>query len=151
MTDREGAGCPRAPSLHCRSRDPGRVKEGGVVPRAVRPFVVPPDGGKSIRGPVGGPTLIKAGTDQTGGTFNLIQNVIPPRESPPLHVHAREDEMWYVLHGALRIRADDDLLEASQGSFVFIPRGTRHCFQNTSDREATLLVMFTPRGNGPFF
>ncbi len=117
----------------------------------VRAFVVPPDGGKTIRGPVGGPTVIKAGTAETGGTFTFLENVVPARQGPPLHVHAREDEMWYVLDGHFRFRADDEMLDAPAGSFVFVPRGTRHCFQNIGDQAAKILVMFAPSGMERFF
>ena len=70
---------------------------------------------------------------------------------PPQHVHAREDEMWYILEGHFRFNADGELLDAAQGSFVFVPRGTAHCFQNTGDEAATILVMFTPAGMERFF
>jgi len=116
-----------------------------------RAFVVLPGEGTEIRGPVGGPTLIKAGTDQTNGSFTFIENVIPSLQGPPLHVHRREDEMWYVLDGLFRFRADDEMFQAPAGSFVFVPRGTRHCFQNVSDATARILVMFTPSGMERFF
>ena len=32
------------------------------------------------------------------------------------------------------------------GSFVFVPRGTPHCFQNVGDEPGRLLVLFTPAG-----
>jgi quercetin dioxygenase-like cupin family protein len=117
----------------------------------VRAFVVPADGGTTIRGPVGGPTIIKAGTTETGGTFAFLENHVPARQGPPFHVHAREDEMWYVLDGHFRFRAEDELLDAPTGSFVFVPRGTRHCFQNIGEEMARILVMFTPSGMERFF
>lgn len=117
----------------------------------VRAFVVPPDAGTVIRGPVGGPTIIKAATAQTGGAFTLLENNVPPRQGPPLHVHAREDEMWWVLDGHFRFRADLELLDAPTGSFVFVPRGTNHCFQNIGDEMGRILVMFTPSGMERFF
>ena len=117
----------------------------------LRTFVVPAGGGTAIAGPVGGPTLIKAGTAQTGGSFALLENVIPSRQGPPLHAHTREDEMWWILEGQFRFRADDELLEAEQGSFVFVPRGVRHCFQNIGDGPGRILVMFTPSGMERFF
>jgi len=117
----------------------------------VRAFVVPPGAGTVIRGPVGGPTIIKAGTAETGGSFAFLENHIAARQGPPLHVHAREDEMWYVLDGHFRFRADDALLDAPVGSFVFVPRGTAHCFQNIGDEMARILVMFTPSGMERFF
>jgi mannose-6-phosphate isomerase-like protein (cupin superfamily) len=105
----------------------------------------------TIRGPVGGPTIIKATAEDTGGRFTLMEAVIPGRQGPPLHVHGREDEMWYILDGNFRFRADEELLDAPAGSFVFVPRGTRHCFQNVGDEPARILVMFTPAGMERFF
>lgn len=114
-------------------------------------FVVPPGSARTIRGPVGGPTTIYAASASTGGSFTFLENVIPPNEGPPLHVHGGEDEMWYILDGHFRFRADDRLLDAPQGSFVFVPRGTSHCFQNIGDAAARILVMFTPAGMEAFF
>jgi uncharacterized cupin superfamily protein len=59
--------------------------------------------------------------------------------------------MWYILEGRFRFIADGKLFDASQGSFVFVPRGTAHCFQNTGSVPATILVMFTPSGMERFF
>ncbi len=121
------------------------------MPSPVRAFVIPPGGGLTIRGPVGGSAVIKARTQDTAGSFTFIENTIPPNQGPPLHVHAREDEMWYVLEGHFRFRADDELLDAPAGSFVFVPRGSHHCFQNIGHEAARILVMFTPAGMERFF
>ena len=121
------------------------------MPNRTTAFVVPPGGGTTVRGPVGGPTIIKARTENTAGTFTLLENIVAARQGPPLHVHAREDEMWFVLDGHFRFRADDEILDAPAGSFVFVPRGTRHCFQNVGDEPARIMVMFTPAGMERFF
>lgn len=42
-------------------------------------------------------------------------------------------------------------IEGPAGSFVFVPRGTQHCFQNTGDAPARILVLFTPSGMERFF
>jgi mannose-6-phosphate isomerase-like protein (cupin superfamily) len=118
----------------------------------VNPFVVLPGEGETIRGPVGGPTTFKARAETTNGTFTALENVIPPMQGPPLHLHVREDEMWYVLDGHVRFKADDRMFDAPTRSFMFIPRGTPHCFQNVSaTTPARLLVMFTPAGMERFF
>jgi uncharacterized RmlC-like cupin family protein len=77
--------------------------------------------------------------------------VIPPMQGPPEHIHAAEDEMYYVLSGHIRFKAAARMFDAPQGSFMFIPRGTPHCFQNTGETPATLLVMFSPAGMELFF
>lgn len=104
-----------------------------------------------MRGPAGGPTTIKARAETTGGAFAALENIVAPGQGPPLHVHVRADEMYHVLDGRLRFLAGDRRFDAPTGSFVFIPRGTPHCFQNVGDGPAKLLVMFTPAGMERFF
>jgi quercetin dioxygenase-like cupin family protein len=113
--------------------------------------VVGPGEGETIQGPVGGPLTFKVRGEQTGGALTALENVIPPGEGPPLHTHAGEDESWYVLEGELRFRIADEISTAPRGSFVFVPRGTPHCFQNVGDAPARILVLFTPSGMERFF
>jgi quercetin dioxygenase-like cupin family protein len=77
--------------------------------------------------------------------------VIPPGQGPPLHTHANEDESWYVLDGELRFKLDSEIRAAPAGSFVFVPRGTVHAFQNEGREPARTLVIFTPAGRERFF
>jgi quercetin dioxygenase-like cupin family protein len=114
-------------------------------------YTVGPDEGERIQGPAGGPLTFKARGTQTGGRLTLLENVIAPGDGPPLHTHAGEDESWYVLEGTLRFRLEDQLHGAPSGSFVFVPRGTPHCFQNTGTEPARILVIFTPSGMERFF
>ena len=118
---------------------------------SARAVVVGPGEGATIQGPVGGPLTFKARGEQTGGTLTAFENVIAPGEGPPLHVHAGEDEAWYVLEGELRFRLDAEVAEAPTGTFVFVPRGVAHCFQNVGDGPARILVLFTPAGMERFF
>ena len=118
---------------------------------AASPIVVGPGDGETIRGPVGGPLTFKARGDQTNGAVTVFENVVPPGEGPPLHTHAEEDESWYVIEGDLRFRLGDEVREAPQGSYVFVPRGTPHCFQNAGEGPARILVTFTPSGMESFF
>lgn len=117
----------------------------------VSAFVVLDGDGEKMRGPAGGPTTIKARAETANGTFTALENIVASKQGPPLHIHIREDEMYYILDGHLRFKADEQLLDAPTGSFVFIPRGTPHCFQNIGDAPARILVMFTPAGMERFF
>jgi mannose-6-phosphate isomerase-like protein (cupin superfamily) len=40
---------------------------------------------------------------------------------PPLHIHHREDEAWYVLDGKMTFSVDDAVLEATAGCFAWPP------------------------------
>ncbi|MBI5105502.1 MAG: cupin domain-containing protein [Solirubrobacterales bacterium] len=116
-----------------------------------RPFAVLPGAGETIQGPAGGPLTFKARGAQTGGALTAFENVVAPGDGPPLHRHDAEDEAWWVVEGTLRFRLGDELSDAPAGSFVFVPRGTPHCFQNAGDAPARILVLFTPAGMEPFF
>lgn len=121
------------------------------MPDALQPVTVRPGEGTTIQGPAGGPLTFKVRGEQTGGLLTALENVIAPKDGPPLHTHANEDESWYVLEGALRFRLGTELHDAPQGSFVFVPRGVPHCFQNVGDAPARILVEFTPSGMEAFF
>jgi quercetin dioxygenase-like cupin family protein len=116
-----------------------------------QPFVVHAGDGESFRSPVGGPMTVKARAETTAGSFAAVENLVPPLQGPPLHRHEREDEMYFILDGHLRFKLDGVMHDAPTGAFVFIPRGTPHCFQNIGDTAARILVMFTPAGMERFF
>jgi quercetin dioxygenase-like cupin family protein len=117
----------------------------------VDPLVVAPGEGLTIQGPAGGPLTFKARAEQTGGELTVFENVIAPGDGPPAHVHEAQDESWYVLEGTLRFKLGEEIRSAPAGSFVFVPRGTVHCFQNVGDGPARILVIFNPAGMEPFF
>jgi quercetin dioxygenase-like cupin family protein len=116
-----------------------------------RPLVIAPGHGEAIRGPAGGELTFKARAVDTGGRLTAFENVIAPLDGPPLHTHDVEDESWYVIEGTVRFRLGEEMHEAPPGTFVFVPRGTPHCFQNIGDEPARILVLFTPAGMESFF
>jgi quercetin dioxygenase-like cupin family protein len=115
------------------------------------PLVLAGGEGTTIQGPVGGPLTFKLRGEQTDGALTVLENLVAPGEGPPLHTHRNEDESWYVLEGHLRFKLGADIADAPAGSFVFVPRGTAHCFQNVGAEPARILVMFTPAGMERFF
>lgn len=115
------------------------------------PIAVGPGEGATIQGPAGGPLAFKVRGEHTNGTLTALENAIAPGDGPPLHTHANEDQAWYVLEGELRFRLGAELRGAPAGTFVFVPRGTPHCFQNVGRGSARVLVLFTPSGMERFF
>ena len=55
------------------------------------------------------------------------------------HRHAREDELFLVLRGRLKIRLRDQDLEVGEGQFVIIPRGVEHL--PVADQEVQVLLL----------
>ena len=91
---------------------------------------------------------LKASRHSTGGALSVFETTIGT--GPPLHVHDREDECFYVLDGALSIRCGDEAFNASAGSFVFLPRGRPHRFWAPA-RPARLLLIVAPGGIEDYF
>jgi quercetin dioxygenase-like cupin family protein len=121
------------------------------VPDASVPVVVRPGAGLTVQGPVGGPLTFKVRGEQTSGRLTVFEVTVAPGDGPPLHVHANEDEAWYVLEGELRFRLGAEVHVAPRGSFVFAPCGVPHSFHNVGEVAARLLTLFTPSGMETFF
>jgi mannose-6-phosphate isomerase-like protein (cupin superfamily) len=81
----------------------------------------------------------------------LLENITAPDGGPPPHIHEREDEFFYVIDGAFEIRIGDETHAVGPGGFAFVPRGTVHCFRNTTEAPARILVGFTPGAIDGFF
>src|SRR6266700_6299208 len=69
----------------------------------------------------------------------------PPRLIAPLHLHRSDDEAWYVLEGALRVRMGDKEVELRAGSGVLVPRGTPHTYWNPGPERVRYLLVMTSR------
>jgi mannose-6-phosphate isomerase-like protein (cupin superfamily) len=94
---------------------------------------------------------VKATAGTTGGAYGLVESWVAPGFSPPLHVHHREDEAFYVLEGDLSMRCGDRTFRAAAGSFVFLPRDVPHTFVVEGDTPARMLTLLTPGGGEGLF
>jgi quercetin dioxygenase-like cupin family protein len=110
----------------------------------MRSFALAPGEGISVENPTGGAMTFKTTSDRSNGRLTALDTVVAPGEGPPLHVHPDEDEFIYILEGTFRVKLGDELIEAPAGSFVFIPRGTAHTWQNVSDTTARFFAGVMP-------
>jgi mannose-6-phosphate isomerase-like protein (cupin superfamily) len=69
----------------------------------------------------------------------------PPLYIAPLHIHHHDDELWYVLEGALRFRLGDDELEVEAGGAAMAPRGVAHTYWNPRPEPARYLLVMSSR------
>jgi quercetin dioxygenase-like cupin family protein len=114
-------------------------------------LVVVAGAGGQVLSPVGGSITHKVRGEHSGGQIAIFESAIPPGEGPPLHVHAGEAEVLYVLDGTFRFQLRDEVTAAPAGSLMFVPRGVAHTWQNAGDAPGRLLVTFTPAGMERFF
>jgi quercetin dioxygenase-like cupin family protein len=71
--------------------------------------------------------------------------------TPPLHVHERHVESFYVLAGELAFTAGGEELRASAGSWVQVPPNVPHTFAPAGSEPARYVNVHTPsRGFGDF-
>jgi quercetin dioxygenase-like cupin family protein len=90
---------------------------------------------------------IKATGADTDGTFFLSESEIEPGfPGPPLHVHERLHDMFFVLDGTLTLRLGEETIEAAPRTFICVPPGVRHTFSNHSDQRVRFLNFNTPSG-----
>ncbi len=84
--------------------------------------------------------------DATGDAFSLLDVEVDPDGGPPPHLHAREDETFYILSGRFAGMIGDQAFEAGPGDCVFAPRDIPHVWRNVGDGPGRLLVLVTPGG-----
>jgi quercetin dioxygenase-like cupin family protein len=112
--------------------------------RSTQPFAVGPGEGLAVENPAGDVTTFKALADATAGVLTALEAVAAPGQGPPLHVHRDQDELILTLDGDFRVKLGDELRDAPAGSFVYIPRGTPHTWQNVGDAPARLFAVLMP-------
>jgi mannose-6-phosphate isomerase-like protein (cupin superfamily) len=83
--------------------------------------------------------------DASGGRLALAEERGRRGEMPPLHVHHRDDEAFYVIDGELSLFVAGEHLSLGPGQAALAPRGVPHCYRVESE-EARWLVITTPAG-----
>jgi len=106
-------------------------------------FVLGPHEGPAY-GFHGSSVVIKASGEHTLDQLAVMESTYPPGLSVHEHVHAGEDEMFYLLAGELTGFCDEGKWAATAGSFVFVPRDRPHGLTVTSTEPAIALVITGP-------
>ena len=91
--------------------------------------------------------------EETGGKFSMTEFTAapPPALSAPPHVHHDADETLYILDGDFQFIRDGEIVPAPAGSYIFIPKGTRHAVENVGSTAGRMLVILTPPGFEQFW
>ena len=62
------------------------------------------------------------------------------------HVHADEDDAFYILEGELTFVLDGEDVAAPAGTFVLVPPGVEHGFRNDTAHPVRMLNLHAPAG-----
>ena len=96
---------------------------------------------------MGGMTAIfKADRVESDGCYNISEWWLEPKtKGPPVHSHP-EDDVFFVIEGTLHFLMGEEWHEAPRGTFVLVPGGVEHSFENRSDARAGALNFGMPAG-----
>jgi mannose-6-phosphate isomerase-like protein (cupin superfamily) len=111
-----------------------------------QPIVLAPGAGRAyqfeaMRG------VFKADGPETGDRYCVSEwSVEPGMPGPGPHHHESEEELFLVTEGTMSFRLADDWIDAPVGTFIRIPAGVTHDFENRSGEPATTFNVSVPGG-----
>jgi quercetin dioxygenase-like cupin family protein len=120
------------------------MKQGITVEDGLEPVSVRSDEGEA-RWWFGALAVIKATAADTGGQMTIVEMTEHPGAEAPLHVHYRDDEVFWILEGEVTLEVGDTKIEASAGDYAFAPRNIPHRF-TVGDKGCRMLFILTPGG-----
>lgn len=83
--------------------------------------------------------VFKADGDETASRYSISEWWLEPHtQGPGAHAHP-EDDVFYVIEGTMSFLVNDAWIDAARGSFVLVPGGATHDFENRSDARAGVL------------
>lgn len=66
-------------------------------------------------------------------------------DTPHAHSHP-EDHVFYVIDGEVSMLLNDEWHSAPRGTYIYIPAGTEHTFENRGDVRAGFISITNPGG-----
>ena len=88
--------------------------------------------------------MLKATSEQTGGSIGFLEATGSPGYGPPRHIHHSHGELFYVLEGEFLFLVGERQVSALPGTFVFIPRGTVHAAKGIGTEPCKVLAAYIP-------
>jgi mannose-6-phosphate isomerase-like protein (cupin superfamily) len=112
---------------------------------ARRAVVIAP--GQGRRYPMGRMNAIfKADGAETKSAYSVSEWWLEPNtHGPGTHAH-EEDHVYYVISGTLSVLVENAWSAAPKGSYILIPGGTPHDFENRGRTRAGFISFNTPGG-----
>ena len=105
-----------------------------------QPIVVPPGQGHRV----GNVEFLARTADTPRFTFGYID--IAAGRVLEEHVHAEEDDAFYIVEGQMTFLFGSDEALAPPGTFVLVPPGVEHGFRNDGDVPVRMLNIHSPGG-----
>jgi quercetin dioxygenase-like cupin family protein len=90
-------------------------------------------------------SLVRIRVAHTAGAdgLSVIDFQAPFGDSPPLHIHHMEDELFHVLEGEFRFTIGGEEMRAGPGEVILAPKGVPHTFRVESANGGRYLIVTT--------
>ena len=75
---------------------------------------------------------VSAADGQDG--VSILEHRVPQGDSPPLHLHRTEDEIFHILEGEFRVKVQDREQRAGPGAILLAPKGIPHTYRAESSQ-----------------
>ena len=85
--------------------------------------------------------IIKVSHQDGSDGVSVLEHRAPQGDSPPLHVHRNEDEIFHILKGEMLFRVADQDVHAGSGDTLLAPKGTPHTYRVDSTDGAHWLTI----------
>lgn len=86
---------------------------------------------------------IRISGDQNSDEISVLEHHAYHGDSPPLHIHHTEDEIFIVLEGAFRFVIGNDEHRLLPGETVLAPKGIPHAYRVESEQGGRWLTITT--------
>lgn len=88
--------------------------------------------------------IFKADCDETANAYSISEWWLEPfSKGPGAHSHP-EDDVFYVIEGVMSFLVGDEWIDTEKGSFVLVPAGVTHDFENRSASRTGALNFSAP-------
>jgi mannose-6-phosphate isomerase-like protein (cupin superfamily) len=123
---------------------PGPREAGVTLPPGVI-LLRPGEGRQYDCGPMR--SIFLADGEESGDRYSASVWWVTPRSSGPgAHCHDHNEELFFVVEGTMTFLVGDQLVDAPAGTFLRVPAGVTHDFENRTAQPAAALNVFIPGG-----
>lgn len=100
---------------------------------------------------LGGHPMVFLVTGEDAKHTSMFDWTIPAGFATGLHVHRVQEESFYMLEGECEWRVGDQVVQATPGTYLFVPPGVPHNITNVSAKPARVLMTVSPPGHEHYF
>lgn len=87
------------------------------------------------------PNDLKISSKDTDGYLSVFEYIGVEKIGPPMHIHLKQDEIFFVIEGEYRFQVGQDTHELKSGDTIFLPRNVPHTWIQTSDKGRLLYFL----------